>query len=149
MKRTLTLCAAAALVLLSGCQSFDLESLKPMNEPEDYVGRGEKITNVVGNVWRIEATGTYDRTATQLADHLNEEARRFCDSKGWGMLPGQGSTTDGSRDEKRPTTGWLEFTCQAPIDYRPEYKGITKEVDIDELTDLTGSKKKKKSADEQ
>ena len=48
MKRTLIIGTALAALLLSGCEALQ-------EERQNFLDREEKITNVVGNVWRIEA----------------------------------------------------------------------------------------------
>ena len=48
IKRTLIIGTALAALHLSGCEALQ-------EERQNFLDREEKITNVVGNVWRIEA----------------------------------------------------------------------------------------------
>lgn len=94
MKRTLIIGAALAAILLSGCEALH-------EERQNYLDREEKITNVVGNVWRIEAVWPGYIEGNRLADHLHERARSHCGDRGMAMLPVNGSSTNGTKDGKR------------------------------------------------
>lgn len=135
MKRTLIIGAALAAILLSGCEALH-------EERQNYLDREEKITNVVGNVWRIEAVWPGYIEGNRLADHLHERARSHCGDRGMAMLPVNGSSTNGTKDGKRPASAWLEFRCQAGLGYRPEYKVLTGSFAIDDLTTLENTKGK-------
>ena len=105
MKRTLIIGTALAALLLSGCEALQ-------EERQNFLDREEKITNVVGNVWRIEAV---------WPGHVEGNRKK-----------------DGSR----PASAWLEFRCQPGLDYRPEYKGLTGTFEIDDLTTLENTQGK-------
>ena len=129
MKRILILGTALAAVALSGCQAIKEEN-------DNIRGREEVLTNVIGNVWRIDAKWPGVHQPNQLVEHIAEQARRHCAKDGKGMLPIRGSNANGSRDGTKPATAWLEFRCQNPLDYRPEYKGLTGSFTPDELTNF-------------
>ena len=105
MKRTLIIGTALAALLLSGCEALQ-------EERQNFLDREEKITNVVGNVWRIEAVWPGHVEGNRLADHLHERARMHCDRQHMAMLPVNGSSTNGKKDGSRPASAWLEFRCQ-------------------------------------
>ena len=65
MKRTLIIGTALAALLLSGCEALQ-------EERQNFLDREEKITNVVGNVWRIEAVWPGHVEGNHLADHLHD-----------------------------------------------------------------------------
>ena len=88
MKRTLIIGTALAALLLSGCEALQ-------EERQNFLDREEKITNVVGNVWRIEAVWPGHVEGNRLADHLHERARMHCDRQHMAMLPVNGSSTNG------------------------------------------------------
>lgn len=129
MKRILILGTALAAVALTGCQTIKDEHQKILN-------RDETMTNIVGNVWRIDAKWPGVHQSNRLVEHLAEKARQHCAKDGKGMLPLRGASTNGTQDGKKPATAWLEFRCQNPLDYRPEYKGIMGSFEVEELTDL-------------
>ena len=129
MKRILILGTALAAVALTGCQTIKDEHQKILN-------RDETMTNVVGNVWRIDAKWPGVHQSNRLVEHLAEKARQHCAKDGKGMLPLRGASTNGTQDGKKPATAWLELRCQNPLDYRPEYKGIMGSFEVEELTDL-------------
>ena len=133
IKRTLIIGTALAALLLSGCEALQ-------KERQNFLDREEKITNVVGNVWRIEAVWPGHVEGNRLADHLHERARMHCDRHHMAMLPVNGSSTNGTKDGSRPASAWLEFRCQPGLDYRPEYKGLTGTFEIDDLTALENTK---------
>ena len=128
MKRLLILSSAlTALFGLTACQTLQ-------DEHQKYLDREENITNVVGNVWRIEATWPHVKESRQLSEPLYDKARAFCERDELGMLPLSGTVEDGSGDATKPAHGWLEFRCQSGLKYRPEYKGMTFHFDPEELT---------------
>ena len=133
MKRTLILGTALAALLLTGCQSLK-------EEHSQYLNREEKITNVVGQVWRIDAKWPGDFQSRELSEHLYESAMQFCGKNGMGMMPLRGSASDGKKDGTRPAEGWLEFRCDRALNYRPEYKGITGTFNPEDLTDFSNQK---------
>lgn len=135
MKRTLIIGTALAALLLSGCEALQ-------EERQNFLDREEKITNVVGNVWCIEAVWPGHVEGNRLADHLHERARMHCDRQHMAMLPVNGSSTNGKKDGSRPASAWLEFRCQPGLDYRPEYKGLTGTFEIDDLTTLENTQGK-------
>ncbi len=124
--------AAAALALCAGCA--------PLKEQHtSFMNRTESITNVVGSIWRIQASWPNTKSSKDLSEHLYERAQRFCGGDDQGMMPLTGTTHDGSGDAKRPATGWLEFRCANPEKVEREYKGIT--LHFDDLLDDEESKK--------
>lgn len=127
-KRAATLAAGAVavLALAAGCTQLK-------EQHSSFMNRTESITNVVGNVWRIQASWPNTKSAKQLSEHLYDRAQRFCGGDDQGMMPLTGSTNDGSGDAKRPATGWLEFRCAHPEKVEREYQGIT--LHFDELLD--------------
>ena len=88
MKRTLLIGTAHAALLRSVCLAL-------LYVRQYFLDREEKITNVVGNVWRIEAVWPGHVEGNRLADHLHERARMHCDRQHMAILPVNGSSTNG------------------------------------------------------
>ena len=118
-----------------GCEALQ-------EERQNFLDREEKITNVVGNVWRIEPSGPDTSRATASPTTSMNAARMHCDRQHMAMLPVNGSSTNGKKDGSRPASAWLEFRCQPGLDYRPEYKGLTGTFEIDDLTTLENTQGK-------
>lgn len=129
MKRTIILSSALAAILLTGCQTISEKQAL-------YDSREEMLTNIVGQVWRIEAKWPGVVQTNRLTEHLYAQGMKHCDRQGFGFLAIKGSSSAGSEDGSKPATAWLEYRCQQPLNYRPEYKGITKTVNPDDLTDI-------------
>ena len=129
MKRTIILSSALAALLLTGCQAIS-------EKQAQYDNREETLTNIVGQVWRIDAKWPGTVQTNKLTEHLYTKGMKHCDSQGFGFLAIKGASTEGTEDGSKPATAWLEYRCQRPLDYRPEYKGITKTVNPEELTDI-------------
>ena len=111
MKRTLIIGTALAALLLSGCEALQ-------EERQNFLDREEKITNVVGNVWRIEAVWPGHVEGNRLADHLHERARMHCDRQHMAMLPVNGSSTNGEQDGME---GCLSVPGRYGMVKRPEF----------------------------
>lgn len=112
----LTAITGALLVALSGCQSFQ-------EHAKSYQDRSEKLTHVVGNTWRLDYVWPGKVETTRVNEAMQAAARKHCDR--YGMLPLYGAVQEG--DETKPTTAWLEFRCQAPVNVIK--KGILSEDD--------------------
>lgn len=118
MQKTLlmTMLAGILAVGVTGCQSFQ-------EHAKSYQDRNEKLTHVMGNTWRLEYVWPGKHETTRVNDALQTAARKHCDR--YGMLPLYGAVEEG--DETKPTKGWLEFRCQAPVNVIK--KGILSEDD--------------------
>lgn len=125
MRLSLTLLAGLSpLLLLVGCSSLSTLPL-PHNTT---------ITNVVGEVWRIDSTRKIAGRSEAMTDLLNEMATSHCARRGMTALPLRGTvSSDG-------TKGWMEFRCQHPNNYQPEYQGLMGHFSLDE-EDEKGSRK--------
>lgn len=115
-----------AAALLAGCGTIREEQTHIKN-------RTENVTNVVGNIWRIEASWPGTKLATKLTEHLHTRAQQFCGKRGMGMLPLSGASSDGSGDEAKPAEGWLEFRCQQGVKVESTYDGIHAHIDAEDL----------------
>ena len=136
MKRTLIIGTALAALLLSGCEALQ-------EERQNFLDREEKITNVVGNVWRIEAVWPGHVEGNRLADHLPMNAPACtATASTWPCCPSTVPRPTARRTAAVPASAWLEFRCQPGLDYRPEYKGLTGTFEIDDLTTLENTQGK-------
>lgn len=118
MMKKLFACAACALAL-AGCQTAQA----PMEK--NIGGVHEKITNVVGNIWRIDAEWPADRANRFMGDALRGKASSFCARKDMGMIPLSGTVSDGDEASGAPHKAWLEFRCAAGQKVEREYKGLS------------------------
>ncbi len=117
--RYLTASTLALVALtLAGCSTLDKLGAAAPNDGE--------ITNVVGEVWKVHTTRPVDVRPETITDHLMDRAREHCERRHLTMLPVRGNVTVNGRD------GWLEFRCQQPLNYQPEYKGLTGFFKIDD-----------------
>ena len=134
MKKTIILSTLLSALFLSGCQAI--------NEKRAQIdSREETLTNVVGQVWRLDAQWPGVVLTNDLTEHLYNKGLKHCHEQGLGFLAIRGASTEGKADGSHPASAWLEYRCQRALDYRPEYKGITKTVNPDDLTDLLNTEK--------
>lgn len=117
MKKLLT--GAACAIALAGCQTTQA----PMET--NIGGSHEKITNVVGNIWRIDAEWPAERSNRFMGDSIRGKASNFCARKDMGMIPLSGSVSDGDESTGSPHKAWLEFRCAAGQKVEREYKGLS------------------------
>ena len=129
MKHSIILSSALTALLLTGCQAIS-------EKQAQFDSREEILTNVVGQVWHLEAKWPGVVQTNRLTEHLYAKGMKHCDQQGYGFLAIKGASTEGAEDGSKPATAWLEYRCQQPLNYRPEYKGITKTVNPDDLTDI-------------
>lgn len=107
---TASLLSVMALAL-AGCSTIDhLKDATFSKDPE--------ITNIVGEVWKVETSRPIDVRPEAITDHLMDRARAQCENRKLVMLPIRGNVTNDGRH------GWMEFRCQAPLNYQPEYQGL-------------------------
>ena len=74
MRKSLTapiLLSLVALTALTGCQAIQEES-------RNFAGREERLSNVVGNVWRLDFKWPGSVRATQINEALQQRARDIC-----------------------------------------------------------------------
>lgn len=107
MRKSLTAPILLSLVALTGCQAIQEES-------RNFAGREERLSNVVGNVWRLDFKWPGSVRATQINEALQQRARDICQREELGMLPLSGAV-DAHEDGSAPSTAWLEFRCQRPV----------------------------------
>ena len=102
MRKSLTapiLLSLVALTALTGCQAIQEES-------RNFAGREERLSNVVGNVWRLDFKWPGNVRATQINEALQQRARDICQREELGMLPLSGAV-DAHEDGSAPSTAWL------------------------------------------
>lgn len=116
--------AAALAAALAGCQTIQ-------EEHQNYMNRSVDVVNVVGNTWRISASWPKTQSAKPMTEWIYARAKDFCGEGSLGMMPLQGSSEDGSGDDAKPATAWLEFRCSNPEKVYQEYKGI--KINVDEF----------------
>ncbi len=122
MRHTTVTVLAALTLSLVGCAAVNsLKDATAFTSPE--------ITNVVGEVWKIHTTRPVDVRPETVTDHLMDRAREHCERREMTMLPVRGNVTTDGRD------GWMEFRCQQPLNYQPEYKGLSAIFSIDDEDD--------------
>ena len=115
--RYFTACLLSTVALgLAGCSS--LENFAQTNDPD--------IENVVGEVWKVQTSRPVDVRPEMITDHLMDRARRKCESRKLVMLPIRGNVATNGRE------GWMEFRCQAPLNYQPEYQGLRAFFNLDD-----------------
>ncbi len=117
-------CALALSIGLLGCQSTDL-----------YSQRVEKFERVDAITWSLTLVQPWEDRLPAIRESAVDTATDFCRKRRLGMSPINAVAR--KRGTAPGTELYMSFRCVATTFFKDDYKGITKEVDLENVLDIT------------